>query len=216
MGMGAPGGDIVSLMASPEVVKLLKLTDDESAFVKLLVDEVREQRRQAFEGGQNLSPEERRERFEKLREQQQEHQKQLAEIIGEQKMARLRQIGMQITGVLAVFFNPELGEKVGLTEDQRRQAREQGEADRDKFREVFQSAQGDPEAMRKGMQELLKQQQERALGLLTDEQKKKWAELQGEAVGEEVLAKIRESLAGQFGGGRFAGKGGKNRKKVDQ
>lgn len=203
------GGSSVMLAGNPEVVKLLKLSDEERAFVKLLIDDASAQREKLFAGGgfQDLSEDERRQRFETMRKQQQDQEKQLGEIIGEQKMTRLRQVGLQLAGVMAAFMNPEIGEKLALTDDQRQKSRETFESGRDQMREIFQSAQGDPEAMRKGMQEFNKKQSEELAKILTDEQKKKWAELQGESVGEESLAKIRDAMQGP-GGGFFGRAGG--------
>lgn len=67
--------------------------------------------------------------------------------------------------------------EIKITDDQKSKIQAQQEGMRDKFREVFQNANGDREVMQKEMQKLMAENTKATLALLNDDQKKRLHEL---------------------------------------
>ncbi|MFO0946833.1 MAG: hypothetical protein U1D30_12950 [Planctomycetota bacterium] len=184
-GPGGRGGDLFGLLSAPEVKEALKVTDEEQAYLGILADDVRDKEREFFESIRDLSEEQRREKFRARMETAEaraaETQKQIQEILGEERTKRLKQIRLQVGGVMALF-SPEVSKEVGITDQQRDKVREMFEGARDEMRELFTSSGDDPEARRKAFDEFRKKQETKVLGILTDEQKAKWESLKGEPI----------------------------------
>lgn len=184
-GPGGRGGDLFGLLNAPEVKKALKVTDEEQAYLGILADEVRDKDREFFESIRNLSDDQRREKMRARTETSEarsaETQKQIQEILGEERTNRLKQIRLQVGGVMALF-SPEVSKEVGITDEQRDKVRETFEGARDEIRDVFLSSGDDPDARRKAFDDFRKKQESKVLDILTDAQKAKWESMKGEPI----------------------------------
>lgn len=124
-GQGGPGGfgtGVTTLLAMPEVLKELGVSDEQ----KGLVDDMLKDLRPAAGGGggfnredfQNLSEEERRKRFDEIRKQGEERAKKAEEtaklILEPKQFERLSQLRLQREGVTALE-RADVAEKLGLT-----------------------------------------------------------------------------------------------------
>ena len=177
------GSPVLMTLNYPEVQKSLTVTDEEKAFIKLLEEEVADSSRKFFEAlSQDLT---REERFEKSRTwmqgRQKETEKQLAEIIGKDRVKRLNQIHLQLSGIGMSLFNPEVSEKLKLTEEQRTRIFDIGRESRQAIGEAMRSEQSEEERG-KIMAESRKKSEEGILSVLTDSQKRTWKELTGEPI----------------------------------
>lgn len=182
--------ELLALLSVPEVKTALKITSEESAFLKLLEEEQREKAQKFFASQEGVD---RAERSEKWREwstkQNAELAAQVSEIIGADRLKRLKQIELQTTGPRAIFA-AETQKELGLTDDQRQQLDAIRDNAREEMAALFRSrtANGgatpkyDPEAAKKVFEDLTKRQNEKILALLTEKQKEKWKEMQGEPI----------------------------------
>ena len=80
----------LSVATVPAVAKKLKLTDEQTALVKKLRDEVYQLRQDLFQGFRDLSREERDQKRKEYNDQHQQKEQQLAESVGEKKIKRIR------------------------------------------------------------------------------------------------------------------------------
>jgi hypothetical protein len=177
----------LSVAAVPEVAKELELTDKQTELAKELATEQNNQRQELFQNFGDLSQQERQERIQTYSEQREEKEKQLAESVGQEKFQRIQQLSLQAGGEISAFFDQQTAQKLGITDDQRNQARESLSG----LGEEFRAAGDDAEARAK----LLTKVNEKVAAVLTDEQKSKWKELQGKPAGKELLAKIRAAIS---------------------
>ncbi len=176
-------GDLVSLLSFQEVKTALKLTSDEAAFVKLLEEENGEKVRKFFESQQDVSFQE---RGEKMREFFAKHnpevEKQVGDILGPDRTKRLKQIRLQVNGPRLLLMGPDLQKDLGITEDQKAKLDDIRDSARNDMREIFASSGNDPEARRKAFEDYNKKQSEKIVAVLTDKQKEKWKEMQGDPI----------------------------------
>lgn len=128
---------------------------------------------------------------------------QLAEILDETQMQRLGQILLQTIGVGALR-NPKITEKLGIDEEQAQAIGATQQAARQdmrkQMRDLFDASAGDFEGMRDKIMELRKEMQETVLDELSEEQRTKFAEMQGEAFELPPEALFRARGGGQRGG----------------
>ena len=132
-------------------------------------------------GGAQLSPEERQ----KLDAKRQElTSKAVGEILDATQVKRFRQLELQQMGALIIAMRKDVATELMLTDDQTKQiaaARTQYESDRRAAMQGFQDmSQEDRAKLMPKMQEMQKAAGEKIAGLLTDTQKAKWKDMQGE------------------------------------
>jgi len=175
------GGGGAALLSNKGVQKELKVTDEQAEKLNAFARETTERQRGEFQKFADLSQEERREKMQELaRTRAAELMKGVGEILKPEQVKRFQEIQLQQAGTTA-FAMPRVQEGLKLTEDQKSKIREIGEESMQAMRDAFQGGgQGDREAGRKKMAELRKQSTEKVLGVLTDDQKKKWKEMTGE------------------------------------
>jgi len=175
-GRGFGGGGGAFLLSNKSVQKELKASDEQAEKLNTFAREMMEKQREEFQANRDLSQEERRE---KARARATELVKGMGEILKPEQVKRFEEIQVQQSGIGA-FSSPRVLEKLKLTDEQKTQIREIGEESREASREAFENLQSDREAGMKKLAELRKQSTEKAVGVLTDEQKKAWKELTGE------------------------------------
>ena len=125
---------------------------------------------------------------------------------------RLDEIALQLQGVGALL-TPKVQESLKITaatnEKMQSVSREAMEGVRDKSREAFRS--GNSEGIRELFQNAQKEANEKVLGLLSDEQKKKFEEMKGKPFKLPEGAFRRPGGGGQGGGQRPGGQQGGER-----
>ncbi len=182
-GFGFGGGGLFLLAAKP-VQEDLKLSADQ---VKE-VEELQAKQRDSFQGLQDLSQEE---RIQKMQENAKKTQEAVDKLLKPEQQKRLKQLNLQSTGPMGLARNEEAAKQLGLTEDQIEKLRElQPRGGFGGFKKG-----DDPAEARKKAAESRRANNEKAMELLTAEQKTKWKEMIGEPFKGEFPA------AGGFGGG---------------
>jgi Spy/CpxP family protein refolding chaperone len=195
-GMGGGGGTL-GLLAQKSVQDDLKLSVDQAGKVK----ELAAKQREAMQGLGDLSQEERRQ---KMQDMNKANDKAVAEILTPEQTKRLKQIRLQVSmrqgGGIAAFNNPEVVQALSLTDEQKEKLKAIGEDVRKEMADLRQGG-GEPAEMRKKMEELNKSTHDKAMAVLTDEQKTKLKDLAGEPFKGELQF-------GRPGGGRRPGGAG--------
>jgi Spy/CpxP family protein refolding chaperone len=173
-GFGRGGGGSYSmLLGNASVQKELKLDDQQIEKAKALSEKVMAEIREKTEGLEG------QERFQKMRELMPEINastiKSAGDFLKAEQVTRLKQIRHQAMGAMA-FSDPEIAQKLNLTDGQKTEIREIGEAAREKF-QGLQGLEGE-ERMAK-MREINKETLSQVVAKLNDEQQKTWKELTG-------------------------------------
>ena len=177
-GLGMGGGPFV-LMA-PNVQKELKLSDEQVSKVREVLPEIRMKHMDEMMAIRDLPEEERPAKMRALmKTMNEEAKKELS--LTEEQTHRLGQIQLQASALMA-FGDPKVQSKLMLTEDQRGKFRDLGEDMRERGAEIRSSAGGDQQEAMKKFMALRKETMEKALGMLTADQKKAWTELTGKPV----------------------------------
>jgi hypothetical protein len=177
-GMGFGGGPFI--LMSENVQKALKLSDQQTGKVEQTAREIFMNHQDELQALRDLSDEERPKKIRELMTKMNDEVKKALAFTDDQSK-RFDQISMQSRGIGA-FADPEVQGKLKLSDDQKSKLTTMATESREKFREIFQDAAGDFEAARKKIQELQKDLMSKALAVLSDDQKKSWKELTGDAV----------------------------------
>lgn len=174
------GGGGANLLSNKSVQKELKVTDEQAEKLNAFGREMMEKQREEFEGLRDLSQEERREKMQELaRTRAAELVKGMGGILKPEQVKRFEEIQLQQSGAGA-FSSPRVQEKLKLTDDQQSKLREINQESGQSMREAFQDNPSDREGAMKEIAALRKQATEKAVGVLTDDQKKAWKEMTGE------------------------------------
>jgi len=175
------GGMTQGMLLNNKVVQEeLKLTEDQVA----KIGEMQKKQFEAFKNFKDMSDEERKDTFKKMGE---ETDKLVKELKPEQT-ARLKQIQLQQSGP-SVFANADMAKNVGLTEDEVKKFNLTDEQ-KDKFKDLAEARGKDMKDLPKGFdpdtqkkrQALNKEYQEKAVEVLTADQKKVWTEMTGKPI----------------------------------
>jgi hypothetical protein len=187
-GPGGPGGglDVFGLIGSEQVQKEIELIDAQKGDVQKLSDERREAMRGMFGNIRELPEAERQQKMAEMREKMEanrtEYTKKLADLLLPHQFERLQQISIQVRGASALS-DPEVAGKLNLSDAQKSQLTELQEANRGEMQKLFEGARGD-EAARQGMREKIElfrtQANEKAMAILTSEQRAQFEAMKGE------------------------------------
>jgi Spy/CpxP family protein refolding chaperone len=178
-GFGMFGGG-AALLTNKGVQKELKVTDEQASKLDTFAQEMRDKQREQFEKFRDIPKDERREKMQEMtRTMNAELLKGLGNILHPEQVKRFEQIQLQQAGP-AAFMMPRAQEGLKLTDDQKSKVREINDELGQSMRGLAQDFQSDREGAMKKFAEMRKQAAEKALGVLTDEQKKTWKELTGE------------------------------------
>lgn len=186
-GRGGFGGGSLFLLAAKSVQEELKLSADQ---VKE-VEDLNARQREAFQGQENLS---REERAQKLQELGNKNQEAINKMLKPEQQKRLKQLSLQASGPMALAGNEEAAKELGLTDEQKEKLQTMR---RESFGGFGQKGADRAEAAKKAA-ETRRANNEKAMDLLTAEQKTKWKELTGEP--------FKGELPTGFGGGFTRGK----------
>ncbi len=177
-GRGFGGG--AALLSNKSVQKELKATDEQAEKLNTFAREMMEKQREEFQNLRDLSQEERREKMQELaRAHTAELVKGMGGFLKPEQVKRFQEIQLQQAGAGA-FSSPRVQESLKLTDDQQSKFREITDASGESMREAFQGAQSDREGAMKKIGEVRKQATEKAVAVLTDDQKKAWKDMTGE------------------------------------
>jgi hypothetical protein len=184
-GQGMMGGGMMGPMAglavlgTPEGQKELNITEEQKTKLATLQESTRATMMERFQSLQDVPQDERRAKGETLmREVADGMKKDVKAILDPTQYTRFEQITIQAMGFTA-FNQPDVQKALKFTADQKSKIEAMQGANMTAMREAFQSNQGDQEAIRKAMTEIRDKSMEKAKALLTDDQKKAWAELIG-------------------------------------
>jgi Spy/CpxP family protein refolding chaperone len=183
MGMGGGPMAGVRVLTTPEGEKELNITADQKTKLQEMTENIQANMREKFQSMreelQDASPEERTEKMQALqRELSVSVNKDLKEILNADQLKRFQQINLQAQGFMA-FNNPELQEKLKFTAEQKSQLKEVTEEFQTAQRDAFQQMQDDREAGRAAMTKASEAAREKAMKMLTSEQKAAWEEMTG-------------------------------------
>jgi hypothetical protein len=169
----------LQLLSQQSVQEELKLTPEQ----KKTVEDASAKQMAARRSLNELEGEERAQKAAELNKQS---EKIVDEVLKPEQAKRLKQIRLQQQGIQA-FEDPAVVKELKLTADQEQKVKALHE-EIDKLRQGVrqQGGGGGREEVMKKMQELNKQLTDRAVALLTDEQKTKWKEMTGEPFKGEI------------------------------
>ena len=178
----------VALAQLEEVRDELKLSDEHQQKIEEFNDELAEGMRTAFQDAQGD--------FNKMREAmnkaQAEASKKLDELLDPGQRKRLQEVYIQVNGAGALQ-DEAVAKALQLTDEQQEKLEEVREASRDEFMNAG-LRDLDDEARAKKIEELTKSRDEKALAVLTEEQRADFGEMKGEEL------KVDLSNLPRFGG----------------
>jgi hypothetical protein len=181
-GSRMPMGGGAGLIANEGVQKELKLTDEQTSKAEAVARDVRAKHHDEFDKVEDLDAQKRSEKTaEIVRTMISETNKGLADVLKPEQMKRYRQIQLQQLGLMA-FTEPEVQSKLKLTDDQVGQIRRINADSQSQRRELSQGGGGggNREEMQKKAATLGKESMDKALAVLSADQKQVWKDMTGE------------------------------------
>jgi len=172
-GFGGFGGG--NLLSNKSVQEELKLTEEQVTKVKEFGDKLRTEFPRPEPGAQ-IDREKMAENMKKRTEMTATFVK---DTLTEEQAKRYKQIQAQLGGIMAAVNNEETAKALKITDEQKDKLKEINDQSRKDMQELFQGGGfRDPETQKK-LQTLRKETGEKAMGVLTSEQKKSWEEMTG-------------------------------------
>lgn len=173
---GGGGGGFVIM--APNVQKELKFTDEQSGKVRDTVMELGGKYRDQFMALRDLPESERPAKVRELSKALTDDVKKALSLSDEQAK-RYDQIVLQQRGLQA-FIDPDFQTKLRFTDEQKQKASELSTEARQKSEDIRKDAGDNREELMRKFIELRKEYADKAIALLSDDQKKTWRELTGE------------------------------------
>jgi len=202
MGQSRASGDSPNdpsyLLDSESAQKELVLTDEQKAALQKVREEQSAGDRAFFAGFMGISPEEMQRRLEqrasKLRNR-------IKQILTPKQMQRLNEINLQVAGFVALNYD-DVAEQLGLSAEQKQQLKNLSDESHRKLNDLvatirIQQLNNDERAdLRKKQNQILAERKEKSLALLTEEQRSKFEELQGEKFDTSSIRRSPRSVSG--------------------
>jgi Spy/CpxP family protein refolding chaperone len=177
---GFGGGGGAMLVANKGVQQELKVDDEQAEKLNALAQELGEKQREQFQRLQDVPQDERRDKMQEISQAMNaDLRKSLDKVLKPEQIKRFEQIQLQQAG-LSAFATPRVQEELKLSDEQKSKLREINEEQSQAMRSAFQGAQDDREGAMRKIADLRKQSNEKALAVLTDDQKKTWKDMTGE------------------------------------
>ena len=174
--MMVPGMDALMLLGREEVQKELKLSTEQTTKVRDSAAEARSQMEELGSSLRDLSPEERREKMQGARGEIEKKAKELRAkvdaVLDAPQKERLKQLVLQRRGAMGALADPEVATALNLTEEQKKKLEELRPGRGQGGGPGGGGGGGDREAA-------MKERNEKALSILTAEQKAQLEKLQG-------------------------------------
>ncbi|HUY31282.1 MAG TPA: hypothetical protein VMV69_00770 [Pirellulales bacterium] len=180
-GFGGAEGIRMRLLGIDKVREALNLSDEQKPELTKVTTTYREEMQGFFGGLQNLSQEERAKKFAEIDEKTKANWEKCEKILTSEQVERVKQISRQARGANALD-DEDVKLALKLSDDQKKQLETIREAAGQEMRAAFQQAAGDRDAARKKATEIRKSAGEKALAVLSDEQKNEFKNLQGEKI----------------------------------
>ena len=190
--------DPSTLLTADAVQKELALTDDQQARLQNLRAERTAEGQAFFTKLMGLSQSEIQKRME---ERTKVSRQKIAQILTPKQIERLSEINIQVSGITALGYE-DVAEKIGLTADQKVKLKNLADETGRRLTELFPTSQAqlrDEQARqeRKKKQDAIKsERKDKAIALLTDEQKAIFEKLQGEKFDISSIHVTNESFSG--------------------
>jgi len=184
--MGGPAAVPMFLLGSPKVQRELGLSEEQKAKLKELAANYFREVRQQLGGLGELGEQQRMEKLARVQKkahaQGRELCKKIDEVFSSHQRERFRQILLQVRGVTALG-DKDVAEALGLTDQQKRGLKAVGDSAREKLAELRRQR-GDLEwqQVREKAQAIQKESTEKALALLTRDQKERFEKMKGPAL----------------------------------
>ena len=173
MGFG-PGGDVLMLLSQEAVQTELKLTDAQKTAAREAGDELRS----LFGDMRDQSQEERRAARGKVEGKIKELRAKVEGTLDAAQKDRLKQLSLQRRGAFGALQDPEVATALKLTDEQKKKVETLAEESRP-GRGQGGGGGGDRAAMRERFAAMQKERNEKALAILTAEQKAELEKMQG-------------------------------------
>lgn len=176
---------LLGLLRVEEVQKEMKLTEEQTAKVKEVVEKLRTELREKSSALEEI--EDRGERREKMTALSDEFdgklREQLRDVIPREQMMRLYQIRLQVRPVLESLANERVAGRLQLTDEQKSKVAEISKDMQAKQSELYGKMRDASDEQRseifQKMRTLRSEADKKALGVLTEEQKKAFEEMKG-------------------------------------
>ncbi len=171
------------MMSSQPVQQELKLSDEQAKKINAIATQMRQDAMEIISGLQDLTPEEREEELpnvmEMVSDSAKELQTQVDEILDEQQTARMNELSLQRRGIDALD-DERVIEALKVTDDQKKQLADIRDAAGAKQEDIIKEGLGgDRDEMREKIQALQKETGDKALAVLTTEQRDAFEKLKG-------------------------------------
>ena len=190
-------------MAIEPVQKELELVDDQKSEITKITEESRQGLGDLFGGLRDLPDEERQAKDArdagKLAARNKETEEKINKVLLDHQKKRLKEITLQVRGV-AALSDAEVATALALTTDQKDQIKkviEDGDRARNDLRQN--AGDGDREALREKGQTIRQETEQKALAVLTADQKTKLEDMKGKKF--EIDPALLRGGRGGFGGG---------------
>lgn len=184
------GGSMISLLNMEEVREELDVKEEAADKLKDLAEDVQEEMRAEVQDlmadfrdmDEDEQAEARKEMQKTIAKINADANEELGKLLSKKQIARLKQLFVQRQGT-AALQNAEVQKSLDITDEQKEKMAKASTELREEMREAFmemrESGGGDREAMQEMMTELREKSEKAVIGVLTDKQKKKFAELKG-------------------------------------
>ncbi len=177
--MGGMGGG-ANLLTNKSVQQELKLSEEQVEKVTKAATAIGEKMNEKRQGMQDLAQDERQAKMAEINKETTAEVKKTTEAIFSPAQAkRFEQIRLQAMSYNA-FNDPDIAKKLNITADQKAKFGDLRQEMMSEMGELRQAMQNDREGAMKKMTELTKKTNEKAMAVLTSEQKASWKELTGE------------------------------------
>lgn len=219
---GSTRGDKASLLRSDQVLKELKVSDEQKGKFEGILADYRDQGRELFSGLRDIDRDEREKAMAELRKKQdalrKKTEKKLDSLLTKEQVTRLDEIVLQQKGVRGLIDAP-VAAALKLSEEQVGKIKAVFKTQEDEQRKLFEGARGRGGGGRGGfreigekMEKVRKDTETNTLAVLTKDQKEKFAALKGAAFKLDRERRGRGGRGGFDRGGR-GGRGGGERRR---
>lgn len=181
-------GSLLGLLRIEQVQKELKLGEQDIAKITEIGSKIREEAREQYTALREIEDaQQRRAKYTELADQSdRKAREQLRDVLSREQMMRLYQIRMQVRSAVDSLANRYVARRLELTEDQQKKLAEVSKAAQDSRSGLFASFRDASEQQRREAYEkyrkIRSEADEKALGVLTAEQKKAFEEMKGKKI----------------------------------
>ena len=187
-GRGMGRGSLIGLLSMEQVQTEMKLSDEQKTKVDAITEKLRGEMREQFSELRDM--EDRAKRMEKMNELNTQMDRKLREelrgSLERPQMMRLYQIRLQVNAVADSLTNEFLARRLEITEEQKTKLADVAKETQAKQTELYgkmrDASQDQRGSVFQDLRQLRTDADEKALGVLTDDQKKSFEEMKGEII----------------------------------